>query len=78
MPYFPVSGSLNMLSSGVLKVNTANMRATAQSAPNESFGFLQTTVPLLNWRVSYIYAIAAQIKKMAIFIQSGDRPITPL
>ena len=34
--------------------------------------------PVRNIRVSAIYAAAAAMKKIAIFSQSGDLPITPL
>ena len=67
-----------MPDSGVLNVNTAKSRAITQSRKNAPFGCLHAAVLLLSLRVSKTYAIAAQIKKMAIFNQSGDLPITPL
>ena len=64
--------------SGVLNVNTANSTPIAQSVANASFGDLQITFSELKSLVSQIYTVAAEMKKIAIFIQSGDLPIAPL
>jgi hypothetical protein len=45
---------------------------------NASFGRLQGVGSLPNSFSSYIYEIAEEKKKIDMFIQSGDFPITPL
>ena len=78
MPYVPVSGSLKIPISGVLKVKTINKTPIMQSVTSEDLGFLHTVFSLLSCRVSYIYDMAAEMKNIAIFIQSGEVPMTPL
>ena len=78
MPYVPVSGSLKMLSVGVLKVNRTKSKAMPQSNAKAHFADAQRNFSVWKSFVSLIYAAAAEIKKMPIFIQSGDFPITPL
>ncbi len=74
----PLSGSLKIPISGVIKVNNAKSAHIIHRNMIEYFGFLQGVFCLLNLRVSYIYAIEAEVKKIAMLIQSGDLPITPL
>ena len=63
---------------GVTKVKITKSAAMTHSVINAAFGEWQRTFWLLKSRVSKIYATAAQIKKIAIFSQSGDFPTAPL
>ena len=67
-----------MPSVGVKKVKITKRAAMMQRAINAVRGEWQRTFPLLNNRVSKIYATAALTKKIVIFSQSGDFPIAPL
>ena len=63
---------------GVKKVKMTKSAAMTHSVINAARGERQRTFSPLNSRVSKIYAAAAQIKKIAIFSQSGDFPTAPL
>lgn len=73
-----VKGSLKMLISGVRKVKITNAAAIAHRMPKASFGCLQLFISLLNVIVSHMYEAAAEMKKIAMLIQSGELPIMPL
>ena len=64
--------------SGGIKVKTMNKMAIMPSIASANVGFEQKAFCRLNNRISWIYAIAAEMKKIAILIQSGDFPMTPL
>ena len=74
----PLTGSIKMPISGVIKVKTINKIAVPHKAKNALRDELQVKLSVLNNLVSQIYAIAAEIKKIAIFTKSGDLPIAPL
>ena len=59
-------------------MNTINKIPIKHSASIARLGCLHIVESFLNCRVSYIYAVAAEIKNIAMFSQSGDFPITPL
>ena len=63
---------------GVANVNTTNITAIMQSIITASFFEIHDGFSFKSIRASYIYTAAADIKKIAILIQSGDVPITPL
>ena len=73
-----VRGSLKILILGGVKVKTKNNRAIVIKAATAAFFDLHATPSELNSRASYIYAVAADTKKIAMLIKSGDLPITPL
>ena len=67
-----------MASGGVAKVNMTKSRAIAKRVAIASFCDRQRVLLLQKSRASLAYAAAAATKKIAILIQSGDLPITPL
>lgn len=77
-PYVPVIGSLNNGMCGGAKVNTTNNSAIRRINEKASFGDLHGRCSALNSFVSKINETAADIKNIAILIQSGDLPNTPL
>ena len=60
------------------KVKRTKSRAMIQRIRSAILGCLQVEFILLSCFVSQIYAIAAEMKKIEMFIQSGDFPMTPL
>ena len=78
IPYVPVKGSLNIPSLGVQNVKMMKDKAMVQSIQIGTRAELQRTFSSFSALVSYTYTAAALMKKMAIFTQSGEFPITPL
>lgn len=77
-PYVIVTGSKNSGILGVAKVNTTNNTPIRQIIAKQISEYLQNIQSFLNNFVSKKYATATDIKNIAILIQSGDFPITPL
>ena len=71
-------GSLNIPILGALKVNTTKQIAIINSAKMHHFLDSMQLFSEFKRLNSYIKATAAEMKNIAIFIQSGDLPIAPL
>ena len=67
-----------MLILGVLNVKMINSMAITDKMDIARPGLIFDATEFLKRWVSYAYAAAAAIKKIAIFNQSGDLPIAPL
>ena len=74
----PVKGSSKMPISGVKNVNTQKRRAINKSVTKANLGEQHAVLFDLKRLVSQMYEIAAEMKKIAMFIKSADFPITPL
>lgn len=78
MPKPPVTGSLKIPRAGGTKVNMTKDIPIMNNIMSGSRVQGHFTVSERIRRASNIYAMAAETKNIAIFIQSGDLPITPL